>query len=331
MKKIAVIGAGAWGTALAMVAQRAGREVVLQAREPEVADAVNDHHENTVFLPGHSLDASITATVDPAAAVTDADGVFLVVPAQHLRAVSAALGPALKADVPVIICAKGIEQGTCALMSEVLEETLPGAVTAILSGPTFAGEVAASLPTAVTLAIADEKRGKAVAEAVGTPFFRIYTSTDIIGAQIGGAVKNVLAIACGIVEGRKMGDNTRAALITRGLAEIVRLGRAKGGRAETLMGLSGIGDLTLTCNAFQSRNFSLGVALGEGRNLDDILKERQSVAEGVFTAASVTDLAERLGVEIPICAAVDSILNRQSDIDRTIQELLSRPFRSEAP
>jgi len=331
MKKIAVIGAGAWGTALAIVAQRAGREVVLQAREPDVADTINRRHENAVFLPGHKLHESITATVDPTAAATDADGVFLVVPAQHLRTVSAALGPALKDGVPVVICAKGIEQGTCALMSEVIEETLPGTETSILSGPTFAGEVAAALPTAVTLASADENRGRTIAEAVGTPFFRIYTSTDVIGAQIGGAVKNVLAIACGIVEGRKMGDNTRAALITRGLAEIVRLGRAKGGRAETLMGLSGIGDLTLTCNAIQSRNFSLGVALGEGRTLDDILKERQSVAEGVFTTASVTELAVRLGVEIPICAAVDSILNRNADIDRTIRGLLSRPFRSEAP
>jgi len=330
MKNIAVIGAGAWGTAIAMVAQRAGRTVILQAREPEVADAVNNRHENTVFLPGHSLHSSITATVDPNAAVAGADAVFLVVPAQHLRTVIGRLGSALGRDVPLIICAKGIEQGTCALMSEVIEETLPGVESAILSGPTFAGEVAAELPTAVTLAMADENRGKTIAEAVGTPYFRIYTSTDIIGAQIGGAVKNVLAIACGIVEGREMGDNTRAALITRGLAEIVRLGRAKGGRAETLMGLSGIGDLTLTCNAFQSRNFSLGVALSEGRDLDAVLKERQSVAEGVFTAASVTDLAKRLGVEIPICAAVDSILNRDADIDKTIHALLSRPFRSEA-
>ena len=200
----------------------------------------------------------------------------------------------------------------------------------ILSGPTFAAEVASQRPTAVTLATTDQTKGDLVSKAIGTPYFRVYLSDDIIGAQIGGAVKNVLAIACGIVEGRQMGDNTRAALITRGLAEIVRMGKAKGAKPETLMGLSGLGDLTLTCTAKQSRNFSLGMALGEGRSLDKILGERTSVAEGVFTASSVIGLAKRLGVEIPICQSVDNLLNHGADISQEITNLLNRPFKTES-
>jgi len=215
------------------------------------------------------------------------------------------------------------------LMSEIVSEVSPDIRPMVLSGPTFAAEVANQAPTAVTLATEDRQKGEAMALAIGTPYFRIYLSDDIIGAQIGGAVKNVLAIACGIVQGRNMGDNTRAALITRGLAEIVRLGRAKGARPETLMGLSGLGDLTLTCSATQSRNFSLGMALGGGQALQDILGERNSVAEGVFSASSVVDLATSLGVEIPICRAVDNILNQASDIDQEISNLLNRPFTAE--
>ncbi|MCH7551227.1 MAG: NAD(P)-dependent glycerol-3-phosphate dehydrogenase [Proteobacteria bacterium] len=329
MKNIAIIGAGAWGTALAMVARRAGRNVVLQAHEPEVADAVNGSHENSLFLPGVALDPEIRATNDPAEAAADADAALLAVPAQFLRAVLGSLAGGVDAGVPAVICAKGIEQETSALMSEIAAEVLPETPVAVLSGPTFAAEVAAGLPVAVTLASADEAIGVSLSEALGSPRFRIYRSDDLIGVQIGGAVKNVLAIGCGIVQGRGLGDNARAALITRGLAEIVRLGAAKGAKAETLMGLSGVGDLTLTCNAMQSRNFSLGVSLGEGRPLADILGARTSVAEGVFSAASVSDLARRLDVDMPISLAVDGILNHFADIDATIEGLLARPAGAE--
>jgi len=330
MEKISVIGAGAWGTALAMVGVRAGRELVLQAREVEVVTSINDAHENTVYLPGFKLNPAIRAVTDPAEAVSGADAILLVTPAQHVRAMAKTLSGALAHNTPVVICAKGIERKTSALMTEIISEVLPGAPLAVLSGPTFAAEVASDMPTAVTLACKDKDLGEQLTTALATPHFRIYRSDDLIGTEIGGAVKNVLAIACGIVEGRNMGDNTRAALITRGLAEIVRLGVAKGAKAQSLMGLAGIGDLTLTCTALQSRNYSLGVALGEGLALDDILGERNSIAEGVFTAASVTGLAVELGIDIPICTAVNDILNKGADIDKTISELLNRPFTSES-
>ena len=330
MKRIGIVGAGAWGTALAMVARRAGCDVALQAREAEVAAAINEHHENTVFLPGVALDPAIVATTELARAA-DADAVLLAVPAQHQRAVCAALAPAWRPGVAAVVCAKGIEQDTSALMSEVVGETLPDAPIAVLSGPTFAAEVARDQPTAVTLAAGEPALGEALAAALGTPRFRIYHSPDVIGAQVGGAVKNVLAIACGIVEGRGLGDNSRAALITRGLAEIVRLGLAKGARAETFRGLSGLGDLTLTCNAMQSRNYSLGVALGQGQSLDALLAARASVAEGVFSAAAVTALARRLAVDMPISAAMDGVLNHAADIDATIAGLMARRPGAETP
>ncbi|MCH7937306.1 MAG: NAD(P)-dependent glycerol-3-phosphate dehydrogenase [Proteobacteria bacterium] len=329
MKNIAIIGAGAWGTALAMVARRAGRNVILQAHEPEVAEAINGSHENSLFLPGVALDPEIRATNDPGEAAADADAVLLAVPAQFLRAVLAGLSGDLPSRAPVVICAKGIEQGTLALMSEIAGEVVPQAPVAVLSGPTFAAEVALDRPTAVTLACGDEALGVGLSEALGTSRFRIYRSDDIVGAQVGGAVKNVLAIGCGIVEGRGLGENAKAALITRGLSEIVRLGLAKGAKAETLMGLSGIGDLVLTCNAMQSRNFSLGVALGQGEALDGILAARTSVAEGVFSAASVSELAGSLSVDMPLSVAVDGILNHFADIDATIEGLLARPAGAE--
>ena len=328
MSKIGIVGAGAWGTALAAAMVRAGNEVVIQALEPEVAEAINKRHENPIYLPGVALDASIHATTKLAAAI-DAEMVLLVVPAQYMRAVGEAAAPDWRPGVPAVICAKGIERDSCALMSEVIAEAIPGVAAAVLSGPTFAAEVAIDLPTAVTLACNDELIGKVLMETLSSRNFRIYRSRDVIGAQIGGAVKNVLAIACGIVQGRGLGDNTRAALVTRGLAEMIRLGTAKGARPETLAGLSGLGDLALTCNAMQSRNFSLGVALGEGASLDEVLAGRNSVAEGVFTAASVTELARRLGVEAPICAAVDGVLNHFADIDAAIAGLLSRPLKEE--
>jgi len=328
MQRIGIIGGGAWGTALAVTARRAGRDVILWAREAEVVEAINQRHENSLFLPGIAVDPAIAATADIAAAAAG-DAVLLVVPAQHLRAVAGALAPALPPDAAVVICAKGIEENSGALMSEVAAAALPGARLAVLSGPTFAIEVARGLPTAVTLATTDQALGRRLIAALGTRSFRPYLGDDVVGAEIGGAVKNVLAIACGIVAGRRLGDNARAALITRGIAEMVRLARAKGGRAETLMGLSGLGDLTLTCTALQSRNHSLGVALGEGKALADILRPRRSIAEGVSSAAAIVALARRLAVDMPIVAAVDAILHHDADIDATVAGLLARPFRDE--
>jgi glycerol-3-phosphate dehydrogenase (NAD(P)+) len=328
MNTIGIVGAGAWGTALAATARRAGRHVVLWAHEPAVAGAINATRENPSYLPGVKLECCIRATTE-LAEVAATDAVLLVTPAQHLRASCRALAPHWRTGVPAVICAKGIEQATGAMMTEVVAEELPGAPIAVLSGPTFAAEVARGLPTAVTLACADADLGQALVEAIGTATFRPYLGDDLAGAEIGGAVKNVLAIGCGIVEGRGMGDNARAALITRGLAELVRLAAAKGGRAETLMGLSGLGDLILTASSTQSRNYSLGFALGEGRALADILGERRAVTEGVWSAGAVVTMAAGLGIEMPICAAVDAVLNKGADLDETIQRLLSRPFRSE--
>ena len=328
MQRIGIVGGGAWGTALAVTVRRAGREIVLWAREAEVVAAINQRHENPLFLPGIAIDPAIVATGDLAMAAAS-DVVLLVVPAQHLRAVAGAIAPTLRPGAAVVICTKGVEERSGALMSEVAAAALPGAPLAILSGPTFAGEVARGLPTAVTLATADQILGRALIAALGTRGFRPYLADDVIGAEIGGAVKNVLAIACGIIAGRRLGDNARAALITRGLAEMVRLARAKGGRAETLMGLSGLGDLTLTCTGLQSRNHSLGFALGEGTALGEILGRRRSIAEGVSSAAAVAALALRLGVDMPIVAAVDAILHRGADIDDSIAALLARPFRVE--
>lgn len=323
MDTIGIIGAGAWGTALALVARRAGRRATLWAHETETVAAIRERRENP-FLPGVELDPAIAATNDMAEAAA-ADAILLVPPAQHLRAVAAALAPHAKRDAPVIICAKGIETKTGALMSEALAAAMPRARAGILSGPTFAAEVARDMPTAVTLATADEAAGVSLVAALASRHFRIYRSDDVIGAQLGGAVKNVIAIACGVVMGRGLGDNARAALITRGLAEIARLGRAMGAKPETIMGLSGLGDLALTCTGEQSRNLSLGIALGRGEKIADILARRRSVAEGVATAGSVVTLAARHGVEMPIAAAVDAVANKGADVDAAIAALLARP------
>jgi glycerol-3-phosphate dehydrogenase (NAD(P)+) len=330
LDKVGVVGGGAWGTALAGIAAAGGDAgaTLLWAHEAEVVSAINDTHRNPLFLPDIDLDPRIVATADMAA-LTTADVVLLVAPAQHLRIVAANLAPHLRAGTPIVICAKGIEQQTGLLLSEVAAEILPDRPLAVLSGPTFAGEVARGLPTAITLACGDPALGRALVQRLGRPTFRPYLSGDVIGAEIGGAVKNVLAIACGIVAGRNLGDNARAALITRGLAEMLRLGRAKGARGETLMGLSGLGDLVLTCTGISSRNFSLGVALGQGGSLADIQAARRSVAEGVDTAPAVVQLAARLGIEMPISAAVDAILHRGAAIDDAIAHLLARPFVSE--
>jgi len=328
IETVAVVGGGAWGTALAAAIADAGRRVILWAREPEVAADINDRRENRRFLPGVTLPAALHATNDLALAA-EAEAVLLVVPAQFLRQVGAALAPHWRAGVPAVICAKGIEQGSTALMSEVAAAVLPRATIAVLSGPTFAGEVARGLPTAVTLACADIALGQRLVAALGSMRLRPYVSDDVIGAQIGGAVKNVLAIGSGIVTGRCLGENARAALITRGLHEMVRLGCALGGRMETLMGLSGAGDLMLTCMSRQSRNFTVGHALGEGRSLEEALGGKSSVAEGVFSAPAVAALARSRDVDMPISFAIDAVLHGGAVIDATIEALLARPFKTE--
>jgi glycerol-3-phosphate dehydrogenase (NAD(P)+) len=328
-KRAGVIGAGAWGTALAQVCARAGLDVILQARETEVVAAIGATRENTLFLPGVFLDPAIDATADMAA-LAACDLILAVAPAQHLRSALTALKPHLAAGVPVVLCAKGVEQGTLKLMTEVLAETLPDAPPAVLSGPSFAGEVARGLPTAVTLACPDETLGRAIAEAIATPTFRPYLAADMIGAEAGGAVKNVLAIACGVVEGRGLGRSAHAALITRGFAELTRLAVALGAKAETVAGLCGLGDLVLTCSSPQSRNMSVGLALGHGQTLEQALAGKLSVAEGVASAPAVRALARRLGVETPICEAVAAILAGEADVDAAITGLLSRPLKAEA-
>jgi len=327
--KIAIVGAGAWGTALAMAARRAGCDVLIWAFEPEVADGIAQDNENRPYLPGVKLDPAIRATNDLGDAAA-ADIVLLAAPAQHLRRTVGPLAGQLAPSTPLVICSKGIEQKTLSLMSEAVSSLFAANPIMILSGPTFASDVAAGLPTAVTLAADDIDAAQRVADGLSSERFRPYSGNDVIGAQIGGAIKNVLAIACGIADGRGFGDNARAALITRGLAELTRLCVAKGGRAETMMGLSGMGDLVLTCTGTQSRNYSLGRAIGGGRTLADILDERNSVAEGVFTSSAAVALAEQLAVDMPIATAVDAVLNREADIDDVIGALLARPLRAEA-
>lgn len=328
MKRVGVIGGGAWGTALAQVCARAGLETVLWAREPEVVESVNAAHENTVFLAGVALEPAIRASGDYGD-LCDSDFILAVPPAQHLRAALTAFKPHCRKAAPIVLCSKGVEQGTLKLMTQVLAETIPDAPAAVLSGPSFAGEVARGLPTAVTLACPDEELGRALAEAIATPTFRPYLATDMTGAEAGGAVKNVLAIGCGIVEGRGLGRSAHAALITRGFSEITRIAVALGGEAETVAGLCGLGDLVLTCSSPQSRNMSVGLALGQGQTLDEALAGKVSVAEGVASAPAVRDLARKLGVDTPICEAVAAILAGETDVDTAIRGLLSRPLRDE--
>ena len=328
MRRAGVIGGGAWGTALAQVCARAGREVTLWAREADVVESVNAAHENTSFLPGLQLDPLIRATGD-LADLAGSDLVLAVAPAQHLRATLAAFAPHAADGLPIVLCAKGVEQGSLKLMTEVLAETIPQAAPAVLSGPSFAGEVARGLPTAVTLACPDPGCAEELAEMIATPTFRPYFATDMIGAEAGGAVKNVLAIACGIVEGRGLGRSAHAALITRGFSELTRLAVALGGEAETVAGLCGLGDLVLTCSSPQSRNMSVGLALGRGQTLDDALAGKLSVAEGVASAPAVRQLAAKLGVDVPICEATAAILAGEVGVDDAIRGLLSRPLREE--
>jgi glycerol-3-phosphate dehydrogenase (NAD(P)+) len=325
IENIGIVGGGAWGTALAASAARAGKSVHLWALEEAVAQEINTDHINNTYLPGIALDPTISASID-IGTMADRDAILLVSPAQHMRSVGSQVASVAQPGVPLVICSKGIEITTLELMSEILGEVAPKNPITVLSGPTFAAEVANNLPSAVTLACADPALGADLVDALGHSRFRPYLSDDVVGAQIGGAVKNVLAIAAGIVAGAKMGDNAAAALITRGLAEITRLGDFKGGRRETLMGLSGLGDLLLTCGSTQSRNMSLGKALGEGQTLDDIMASRNSVAEGVHTAKAVARLSAEQNIDMPICQAMDRILHHGASVNEEIEALLARPF-----
>ncbi|MEM9938996.1 MAG: NAD(P)H-dependent glycerol-3-phosphate dehydrogenase [Pseudomonadota bacterium] len=326
-QRIGVLGAGAWGTALAVTVGEAGRDVTIWAREPEVADALNTGKGNPVFLPDHDLPI-ISASTDMSH-LGQSNAILAVVPAQFARQAFESLRPHIAPQTPILLCAKGIERGSLSLMTDVLKQTLPEAIPGVLSGPSFAADVARHLPTAVTLACENEPVGRDLMEAIGRPTFRPYWSSDLIGAEVGGAVKNVLAIACGIVDGLGLGKSAHAALIARGFAEMTRLGIALGGRAETLSGLCGLGDLVLTCSSTQSRNMSFGKALGEGRAAADILAERQAVTEGVATAPAMVQIAEREGIEMPICASVNAILSGRHTVEAAITELLARPFKGE--
>jgi glycerol-3-phosphate dehydrogenase (NAD(P)+) len=329
MTRIGVVGGGAWGTALATVAARAGREVLIWAREEEVVSDINGHHVNRLFLDGVDLDPAIRASGD-LADMAACDALLLVTPAQALGAMAEKLREAGAGALPLAICSKGIEQRSGRFLSDILAEACPEASIAVLSGPSFAADVARGLPTAVTLACADDELGTRLAGALAEPGFRLYVSDDVLGAQIGGAVKNVLAIACGICEGRNLGASARAALTTRGFAELRRFAVALGAREETLSGLSGLGDLILTCNSPQSRNMSLGMELGKGRSLEEVLGARRTVSEGVFTAAAVAARARELGIEMPISEAVHAVVSGMLDVDAAIRGLLARPAGTEA-
>jgi len=326
--KIGIIGAGAWGTALATVATRSGCEVSLWARDSSVAADINMHHENRLYLPGIGLDKAIVAT-SALCDVANADALLFVTPAQGLRAVATKLSPLITKPMPIAICAKGLERDTNNLLSDVLKQTMPKSLVCILSGPSFAADVANGLPTAVTLACEDINTANLMAQALGSPSFRPYASEDVIGAQIGGAVKNVLAIACGIVEGKCLGQSARSALTCRGFAELSRFALGHGAMFETLGGLSGLGDLILTCSSQMSRNMSLGYALGQGQSLVEILKARKSVTEGVHTASVVCEMAAAKNIEMPICEAVRDICDGAVSVDKAIENLLARPFRNE--
>ena len=319
---VAIVGAGAWGTALAGVAARAGRQVLLCARKPAIAAEIAATRSNPK-LPGAKLDAKIEVTGDIALAAR-AEVVLVATPAQGLRAAVSAVAPYLARATPLVACAKGIERGTHKFMTEVIAEEAPDSRPAILSGPSFAEDVARGLPTAVTLAAGDAELAGELAQALGSATFRPYHSSDVRGVEIGGAAKNVLAIAVGIAVGKNLGASAQAALTTRGFSELVRFGRAYGARAETLVGLSGLGDLILTCSTAQSRNFALGLALGRGD-----ARPRDRLAEGEFTAPVLVELAAAQNVDMPVSTAVAAILRGAITIDEAIESLLTRPFKAE--
>ena len=324
--KLAIIGGGAWGTALAQVSAAGGGETLMWAIEEDVVAAVNRIHENPVYLRGQKLNPTIRATSN-FSELSTCDAWLVVTPAQHMRAV---LSRAPCPRMPLILCSKGIEEGSGQMLHQVAAEVCPTSPVAVLSGPTFAHEVAAGLPTAVTLACDDHALGEAMRRRLALPEFRIYLTKDVAGAEIGGAVKNVLAIACGVVEGRGLGLNARSALIARGFAEMTRFGLAMGARRETLAGLSGLGDLVLTCSSTNSRNFSLGKAIGEGRDAAALMADRRTVAEGAHTAPVLDRIAREKGIDMPIVAAVAALLKGAVPVDEVLEHLMARPPRPEA-
>jgi glycerol-3-phosphate dehydrogenase (NAD(P)+) len=323
--KLGVIGGGAWGTALAQVAATGDRETVLWALEDDVVTAVNKIHENPVYLRGLKLNPAIRATGN-FSDLAGCDAWLVVTPAQHMRAI---LGRMPCPKMPLVLCSKGIEENSGALLHEVAKEVCATSPVAVLSGPTFAHEVAQGLPTAVTLAAEDIELAERLRDRIAQPTFRIYVSDDVAGAEIGGAVKNVLAIACGVVEGKGLGQNARAALIARGFAEMQRFGEACGARRETLAGLSGLGDLVLTCSSTSSRNYSLGLGIGQGKPASKLLSNSKTVAEGAFTAPVLARLAREKGVDMPIVEAVDALITGRANVDQVLDALLSRPPRAE--
>lgn len=330
MQKIGIIGAGSWGTALAQCLANAGREVLLWAREPSVVDAINADHENKNYLPGLELNHNIIAT-ESLSDTTECDTILIVTPAQFVRHTLEALKGDIVKGKPLVICSKGIEIETGQLMSQVAEQEVPNATIAILTGPTFASEVARGLPCAMTIAATDKDVAQEIREGIGNKVLRPYITDDLLGAQIGGAVKNVIAIACGVIMGRDLGENARAALLTRGLAEMGRLATAMGAKKATLMGMCGVGDLMLTCSSMQSRNYSLGVELGQGKSLQDIMSERKgkAVTEGVHTAKALTVMARRHAVDMPIAEIVHQCLGEGLGVDEAIDIMLERPLKPE--
>lgn len=318
MARVGIIGGGAFGTAMACVMRRGAHATTLWVREPELIDAIGHARGNPLFLPDVQLEAGIRATADLHEATHSQDFVLMAVPAQHVRAVAQQMNASLVAGTPVVSCSKGIERGSCALMPEALAEALPHARIAVLSGPSFAKEVARDLPCGVALACADEQLGESLARAIQTANFLVHPNRDLVGTAIGGVMKNVIAIASGIAAGKGLGENARATLMTLGLEEAMRLGIAKGASPQTFLGLAGIGDLALTANSLQSRNTSLGVALGQGRRLAEVLAERREVTEGAHSTGAVVALARRLGVSMPISEALDQILNHGAPLGATI-------------
>ncbi|MCV0426144.1 MAG: NAD(P)-dependent glycerol-3-phosphate dehydrogenase [Roseibium sp.] len=328
INKVGVIGGGAWGTALALTAARAGRDVVLWARDPGTVSDIRARRQNTRYLPGITFDEELNAT-DKLDEVVGTDAILLVTPAQTTRAMLSAIKDAGEVRGPIVLCAKGIEQSTGKLLSTVMSEELPGVDPGVLSGPSFADDVARGLPTAVTVAANSNDLAHNLCKALQSPCFRPYASTDVLGTQIGGALKNVLAIACGAVVGRKLGASAQAALTARGFAELTRVGTAMGAQGETLTGLSGLGDLVLTCSSSQSRNFSFGVRLGEGFMASELIAAGGKLAEGAYSARVAVKLAERYGIELPICATVAKMIDDNLSIDDALNTLMARPLKSE--
>jgi len=327
-KEIGILGAGAWGTALANLISENGHEVLVWAHEKEVAEAINSQNENIHFLSGIKLNQRIKAT-NEIKDLKDREIIFITTPSKFFRECLANVKKYQKKDIPYVICTKGIEGKSNLFVSEVFVKIFPDKSFALLSGPTFAAEVANKFPSAVTVATSDKKLWNTVSKIVGSNYFRPYFSEDIIGVETGGSLKNVIAIASGITEGRNLGENAQAALITRGLAEMIRFCSARGGNPTTMMGLSGLGDLTLTCSSEKSRNTSLGIKLGQGQAIEIILSSQKTISEGYFSASSIIHLAKKMKIEMPICEGVNNILNNQANIDAIIADLLSRPFKSE--